>query len=164
MQVGVFAIFEFGMEIAVRGVLALPFGTDVAEPALDAVVGVEGLQVFNFLDAAGSSGLDEVVFSGLGAETAVGDVDGAGVTVVFFLTGAMVGFELGCLLASNFGVVSRWKIHTRFRWGHMSSAVQPSVFQLSKSLRCARVYIMKLMELPPPSVPPHGTIGSRSAS
>jgi hypothetical protein len=54
--------------------------------------------------------------------------------------------------------------HTLFRCGHISSAVQPSVFQLSKSDRCARVYIMKLMELPPPSVPPHGIITSRSAS
>lgn len=72
-----FAVFEFRVEIAVRGILTFAFGADVAEPALDAVVCVEGLQVFNFLDATGTCGLDEVVFGGLSAETAVGDVDWA---------------------------------------------------------------------------------------
>ena len=54
--------------------------------------------------------------------------------------------------------------HAFFKKGHISSADHPGVFHESKSDRCALVYIMKLIELPPPRVPPHGTIGSRFAS
>lgn len=55
-------------------------------------------------------------------------------------------------------------IHTFFKNGHRSLADHPGVFQESKSDLWARVYTIQLMEEPPPSVPPDGTIGSRSAS
>ncbi len=50
------------------------------------------------------------------------------------------------------------------RYGNSSSALQPGVFQESKSVRWARVYIMKLMDDPPPKMPPDGTTGVRPAS
>jgi hypothetical protein len=54
-----------------------------------------------------------------------------------------------------------WIDRTLFINGRRSSADQPFVSQSSKSTPCARVYIMKLIELPPPSMPPHGTIALR---
>lgn len=53
---------------------------------------------------------------------------------------------------------------TLFMNGFTSSADQPSVCHESKSERWARVYIIKLMDEPPPRVPPEGTMGSRPPS
>lgn len=82
------------MDVPVRRVLAPSVGTDVAEPSLDAIVGIEILEVFEFRIAHQGRGVDEGVFCLFGPEGAAGDADGSVGAVVFGVTASVIGFEL----------------------------------------------------------------------
>lgn len=108
VEVGIVAALELGVDVAMSGVLAATVGPDVAEPALDAVVGIEVLQVLEFRIADCGGGVDEVVFGLLGSEGAAGDVDGPVGAVVLGVATAVIrlklkgdqrlqdSFEVGC--------------------------------------------------------------------
>lgn len=76
-------------------VLTAPVEAYIPQPSLDAVVGVEILQVLKLWVAEGRGGVDESVFGAFGAECAARDIDGARGAVVLCVAAAVVGFKLG---------------------------------------------------------------------
>jgi hypothetical protein len=115
MQIWVLTILEFRVEVCVSCILAFAILVDVAQPSLESVVCVKSLQVCDLRNANRFSGFDEVVFGSLGPETSVGDVDRAVVAVVFFLSGAMVRFELLWLAKSllNYAIGIQYLLQMR---------------------------------------------------
>jgi hypothetical protein len=73
------------MKISVSSILTLSIGPDVTLPALDTVIRIEALQVFNFGHPNRLAGLDEIVFYALHPEAAIGNIDGAIVAVPLFV-------------------------------------------------------------------------------
>lgn len=67
---------------------------NVALPALETSVRIEALQVFDLGDADGLGRAEEIVFGALDPEAAIGDIDGAVVTVAASFARAMVCFKL----------------------------------------------------------------------
>jgi hypothetical protein len=124
----------------VRCILTLAFRRDVALPAFEAVIRLEILQVFDLIITKAAGCVEEIVLCVRGSEASVGDVDRSVVAVIILRSGAVVVLELGMGLAAALEW-STFSTHTFFNSGHMSFAVQPSVFQESKSLRWARVYL-----------------------
>ena len=114
--------------------------------------------------AAEARTADAALLGTLAGVGAFGHINWTTVTVHFFITLAVVGFHLHGFVSHKPRLARTHEDLTFFRKGSMSLADHPSAPQLSKSDRWALVYTIQLMEEPPPSVPPEGTIGARSAS
>jgi len=88
------AVAQPRVQIHVRRVGALAVRRDVPLRPCDAIVVMKRLQVGYLGPADARSGADEVIFYVLQTQRTIRDVDGAGVTVMFIVPSAVVGFQL----------------------------------------------------------------------
>ncbi len=75
-------------------ILTSSIGPNISQVALDAIVGVEILQVFDLGVANLGSGFDEGILGAFGCEGTFRDVDGAAIAVMLLFAAAVVGLEL----------------------------------------------------------------------
>lgn len=94
VQVGVVTALELVVHISVSSILPPPVWADVLQPSLGGVVRVEVLQVLQLAIAHLVSRVDEGLFGFLAAVGALGNVDGAAVSVGVSVTQSMVVLEL----------------------------------------------------------------------
>jgi hypothetical protein len=154
-------VLEQWVDVPMSRVLAFALWANVPFPTLKPVVGVKVLQIRNVGPTDFGGGINEVILGDRCSQCAIRYLNRPVVAVDAIRILTMVCLELCKSVAEQKNASTSER--TFLAYGSNSSAPQPGVFQESKSERCARVYIMKFIDEPPPSVPPQGTMGSRSA-
>ena len=82
------------MQESMRSVLASPIGTHVPQVALDGIVCIQILQVFDFGIAQLCGRFNKRVLGAVGSEGAFGDIDRAIMPMMLLFAATMVGFKL----------------------------------------------------------------------
>ena len=92
------------------GILSAAVLGDIFQPPFDTVVGIKGLKILDLRPADFCATVDEITLGNLGAVSAVRDMDGALVSMMFRVTRSVVCLKLGPVSCISGASLECWKL------------------------------------------------------